>query len=235
MTEQGGDATTWRELTSHRPVAVVMEIDDPEPCSIEPWLPGMCEALRGVLVQVVLVSEARRSRVDGIRGLVPAAWWYVEYGAWRYATSTWVGQRTRRELDDLASTLVSALNTDVQLARTAVSLALRWPQGVDGEIAARAADLFARWALQHTAYQLTVGPAQVDVRLRSATKKAALTWVRQRLPEVRCVIVGLDETTCTAADIAVPRARAHGVLSSLVELRATTFAPDARRLAPTSS
>jgi len=220
----------WRDLTSHRPVAAIIDVDHTEPWCIEPWLPDVCDALRRVLVQVVLVSEARRSTIDAVRGLAPGAWWYVEHGAWRYATNTWVGQRTRRELDELASELVSVLTPDVQLQRTAVSLVMLWGPHVAGALAATAGDLFARWAVKNPAYQLTVGPTRVEVRLRSATKKAAVTWVRQRLPEVRCVLVGIDEAASTPLDIAVPSTHAHASLSLLAEIRAVAYPAEARQL-----
>lgn len=222
----------WRDLTSHWPVAAIIDVDHTEPCCIEPWLPGVCDALRRVHVQVVLVSEARRSTVDAVRGLVPGAWWYVEHGAWRFANSSWVGQRTRRELDELASAVLSVLAADVELQRTAVSLVMLWGPNAAGELAAAAGDLFARWAVKHPEYHLTVGPTRVEVRLRTATKKAAAAWVRQRLAEVRCMLVGIDETASSPLDISVPRTHAHASLSLLAEMRTVAYPAGTRPLVP---
>jgi len=106
------DATTWRELTHHRPVAALLDIDrGPFACNLDTsWqaptvLRDACERLRAGHVQVILVSGARRDAIEYVRDQLPWVWWYVEHGAWRYATRVWSGQPAHRELDSLAAAL----------------------------------------------------------------------------------------------------------------------------------
>ena len=166
------------------------------------------------------MSEARRSTIDAVRGLAPGAWWYVEHGAWRYATNTWVGQRTRRELDELAS-LLAPLVGKAELERTSVSLRISW---VDAGVADTAAHLVADWLLRHPTFRLIASERSLEARLGTAHKSAAVPWTRQRLPGVRFIVVGMpDNEHLDARDVRVSAETARSMLASLAALRAIEY------------
>lgn len=220
------DATTWRELTHDRPVAAVLDIDRGAfACDLETsWtaphaLADVCERLRVGHVQVVLVSGARRDAVEHVRDQVPHAWWYVEHGAWRYANRIWAGQAPRRELDALATALANLATPNVRISRSTIALSASWSE-IDPPTAASISRAFAQWGITNPNFRLHIAPGRIEARLGTANKADVISWMRQRLPEVRCLIAGVDSDTATSRDVTLAADDAPAVLRSLAELRA---------------
>jgi hypothetical protein len=225
------DATTWRELTHHRPVAAVLDIDRGAfVCDLEAsWrapasLVDACERLRAGHVQVVLVSGARRDAIEHVRDQVPHAWWYVEHGAWRYANRMWAGQAARRELDSLATSLASFTTSSVKIVRSTIALTMTWTE-LDQTTASRISSTYAQWAVGNPNFRLHIAPGRIEARLGTANKADVIPWTRQRLPEVRCVIAGVDVDAATSRDVLLGPDEAQAVLGSLAELRLQALPP----------
>ncbi|HSN29083.1 MAG TPA: hypothetical protein VLT45_22500 [Kofleriaceae bacterium] len=219
------DLSAWRSLSHHRPLAVVLNADDPAfTCggtpawSCEPWFSELVTALHRAHVQVVLASAARHELVTELAAHIPTAWWYVEHGAWRYATSVWSGRAPHRDLDTLAAALAPVVRTELRIVRTSVSLTVTLTRADSPEALELARATIARWLEQHTGYRLVASHNAVEARVRGMDKGGAVVWARQRLPGVKCVIAGLD-VLLDPRDVHVEPAAARTMLQSLAELR----------------
>jgi hypothetical protein len=225
------DAATWRELTHHRPVAAVLDLDRGAfACNVEAgWtapagLVELSDRLRAAHVQVVLVSGARRDAIDHVRDQLPSAWWYVEHGAWRYANRMWAGQAARRELDSLATALATFTTPNIRVSRSTIALAITWSE-LDPVTAAGIRRVYAEWAIGNPNFRLHIAPGRIEARLGTANKADVISWTRQRLPEVRCLIAGVDVDAATSRDLALGVEDAPAVLRSLAELRTQAMPP----------
>ncbi len=223
------EASTWRELTHHRPMAALIDIDQgPFACNLETaWHPptalrDACEYLQRAHVQVVLVSGARRDAIEQLRDQLPAVWWYVEHGAWRYANSMWAGHAPRRELDALGAVVAELATPSVKVSRTTIGLSATWTDS-DGALAAALSSAFAVWLVANPSFRLYVSPQRLEVRLASASKGDVVPWVRQRAPEARCVLVAIDARADGPRDLALSDVDAPALLRSLADLRASAI------------
>lgn len=228
------DAATWRELTHHRPLAALIDIDrGPFACNLDTsWqaptlLRDACEQLRAGHVQVILVSGARRDAIEYVRDQIPWVWWYVEHGAWRYAARIWSGQPPHRQLDSLAAVLADLTTPAIKVTRTSVGMTAAWSD-VDPATANALSLAFASWIVEHPTFRLHASPQRLEARLATANKSDALAWARQRLPEVRCLLASLDIRAALPRDLVLSDAEAPAILRSLAELRANAFPPAPR-------
>lgn len=219
------DLSAWRSLSHHRPLAVVLDVDNPAfTCggtpawSCDPWFRDLVTALHQAHVQVVLASAVRHEAVAELGAQIPTAWWYVEHGAWRYATSVWSGRAPHRDLDTLAVALAPVVRSQLRIVRTAVSLSVTRTRADSPDATDVARATIARWLESHTGYRLVESRDTVEARVRGMDKVGAVTWARQRLPGVKCVIGGL-EVVLDPRDIHVEPAAARTMLQSLAELR----------------
>ena len=151
-------------------------------------------------VQVVVVTGRPRSGVDELITRVPGAWWLAEHGAWRFDGRTWRGPTLPGEdIDDLTRRLqtIAADVPGAQIERKTLSVCAHWRGVADRDVVdlVTAYELaIDEWLEAQPDYERLAGAATIEARPRGNHKGVALSWVRQRSPDVPVIALGDDVT-----------------------------------------
>jgi trehalose 6-phosphate synthase len=202
------DFERWCEIARRPRLALLLDLDGTlvpfAPTAEEAVLDGeavsLLDALHEVGIQVVIVTGRNQPLVDTMRPLARHAWWFAEHGAWRSDGGAWTGPPQADELDDLdeLARTVGALDVaGARLERKTLSLCVHWREVAadEKEAAITAIELACdEWLEERPDYERIAGVECLEVRLRSAHKGAAVTWVRERLPGAPMIAIGDDVT-----------------------------------------
>lgn len=188
-----GDALRWCERVRRDPLTLVLDLEStllpPVGGSgsvvLDPPAVSVFEALDRVAVQVLVVSSRPRTSVDALRRSGSKAWWLAERGAWKF-DGVWTGPPPTPELDQLAVQL-GGLTAAVE--RRSFSVHVKWSAPGSRDAVLRASEA---WLEMHPLYVALDGADSLEVRHRSISRVAAVSWIRGRIPNAHVLAIGDD-------------------------------------------
>lgn len=203
----GAGANRWRALASTSPLALLVDLDgtlipfanSPEEAHLDADTVATLNRLVDLYVNVVIVSGRSSELINGMRPLVPGAWWVAEHGSWRWAPALTAMPATHApELDTLLSRLGGVLLTSgTRVERKSLSLCIHW-RLVEDELRAETITTIEticdEWLEEHPRYERLGGVELVEIRERGVSKGQVVGWVRDRIRGVRIIAMGDDVT-----------------------------------------
>jgi trehalose-phosphatase len=202
------DFTSWHDIVNRERLAVLCDLDGTlipfaetaAAARLDDDAAQILRGLDGVGAQVVIVSGRPRKLVDAVRRAAPAAWWFAEHGAWRFADGEWQCRGTSMgspgELVEKVLPIVERVD-GARLERKTAGICVHWRQVAEPERPAfieRVTESIAGWLANHPAYERLPGVLMVEVRPRGLHKGVAVAYTRQRLPGVPILAIGDDVT-----------------------------------------
>jgi trehalose 6-phosphate synthase len=200
-------ANRWRALASTSPLALLVDLDGtlipfantPEEAHLDADTIATLNRLVELSVNVVIVSGRSSELIDGMRPLVPGAWWVAEHGSWRWApTLTAMPATHAPELDTLMSRLEAVLRTPgTRVERKSLSLCLHWrlvAEELRAETITSIEMICDEWLEEHPRFERLGGVEILEIRERGVSKGQVVGWVRDRIRGVRIIAMGDDVT-----------------------------------------
>lgn len=203
----GAGSNRWRALASTSPLALLVDLDgtlipfanSPEEAHLDRDTIATLNRLVELYVHVVIVSGRSSEIVNGMRSLVPGAWWVAEHGSWRWAPTLSAMPATHApELDILLSRLGGVLLTPgTRVERKSLSLCIHWrlvANELRTETIQTIETICDEWLEEHPRFERLGGVELVEIRERGVSKGQVVSWVRDRIRGVRIIAMGDDVT-----------------------------------------
>lgn len=201
------DLASWRERMRRDPLALLIDLDgtlipfadSPDQADLDSGAVRLLDTLAFTGIRVVIVSGRPQPSLDRVATHSPRTWWVAEHSLWRRSDGDWIGPTApAAELDSLAGALgIATVIPGVWLERKSQSLCIHWRQVAAShrEVAIAGAEFVCdEWLESHPEFERLDGVEALEIRHRSASKAAAVRWIRDTVPGASVIAIGDDQT-----------------------------------------